>query len=236
MKSFLIMVGSVLLSGPALPSGQQNVEPIQDWAVEFAAVHSKFNEGGHLAKGFGDSEMELDLAAVDEIVFLEEEPELDLGFDTKDYLPEDFDSNEFYFDLNSIKFLAEEPEVELGFDSRALLSEGFDPYTDVVGIGCINFMEEDQVELGFDPREYLPDGFSPYDFQLDLDSIHFMKVETEIDLGPEAKNLLPEDFDPYTNVVALQGINFMESEEIELGFDTSKYLPKGFDPYFGSKQ
>src|SRR5690606_35026426 len=220
MNSLFIIVGSVLLSGPALPTEQQYIEPGQDGAVEVVARYSNFPEKGMRP---GDSELDPSLASLNEIVFLEEEPEINLGFDPQDYLPEDFDPTKRYFDFDSFEFLSNDLEMELGFDSWNYLPEGFDPYTTVVGIQGINFMEDDRVDLGFDPREYLPDGFSPYVFQLDLNSIHFMEDEIELDLGADAKTLLPLGFDPHSNVVAIGSINFMESEEIELGFDTSRY-------------
>ena len=45
---------------------------------------------------------------VSEIVFIEEEPSIELGFDTAEYLPEGFDPYSVYFDVNAIEFIDEE--------------------------------------------------------------------------------------------------------------------------------
>ena len=45
-----------------------------------------------------------------EIEFIEEE-DMELGFDTEDYLPENFNPKKVYFDLNSISYVEEEIEL-----------------------------------------------------------------------------------------------------------------------------
>jgi hypothetical protein len=42
------------------------------------------------------------------------------------------------------------------------LPANFDPYTNVIAIGSINYMEDDEIELGFDTGKYLPENFDPY--------------------------------------------------------------------------
>ena len=43
-----------------------------------------------------------------------------------------------------------------------LLPEGFNPYTDVIAVTSINYMEDEEMDLGFDTSKYLPEGFDPY--------------------------------------------------------------------------
>jgi hypothetical protein len=42
------------------------------------------------------------------------------------------------------------------------LPKGFDPYTDVIAITSVNYMEDEEIELGFDTSKYLPENFDPY--------------------------------------------------------------------------
>ena len=67
---------------------------------------------------------ELDLASV---VFIESEKEDELGFDTSEYLPEDFNPYTEKVAIEAINFI-EEDTVELGFDTSKYLPENFDPY------------------------------------------------------------------------------------------------------------
>ena len=100
---------------------------------------------------------------LDEIVYIEEDSEIDLGFDTADYLPENFDPHKLYVDLNAIEYIEDDGEIELGFNSKAYLPQGFDPYADPFGIEGINYIEEEvEFDLGFDTAEYLPSNFDPY--------------------------------------------------------------------------
>lgn len=100
---------------------------------------------------------------LDEIVFIEEEVEIELGFDTADYLPENFDPNKLYVDLNAIEYIEDEEEIELNFDLADYLPANFDPYSDPSGIEGLNYIgDEVEFELGFDTAEYLPLNFDPY--------------------------------------------------------------------------
>lgn len=63
-----------------------------------------------------------------EIVLLEIEEEVDLGFDTSQYLPLGFNAYEgMELDVEDIVILEEE-EVDLGFDVAPYLPENFDAY------------------------------------------------------------------------------------------------------------
>lgn len=134
-------------------------------------------------------------------VDLNEEEDIDLGFDTAQYLPEGFNPYEVYFDINSVEFIDTE-NTELAFDTAAFLPEDFNPYTAVVDIDGINYIDEEEMEevkLGFNSAEYLPVGFRPYEVYFNINSITYIEDD--------------------------------ELEEVDLGFDTTKYLPDGFDPY-----
>jgi hypothetical protein len=64
-----------------------------------------------------------------EIVVLEVEEEVDLGFDTAEYLPLGFNAYEgMELDVEDIVILEEEEEVDLGFDVAPYLPENFDAY------------------------------------------------------------------------------------------------------------
>ena len=143
-----------------------------------------------------NSTAELDL---NEIVFIEEEETIDLGFDTRDYLPEGFDANEVYVDLNSITFI-EEDEFDLGFDTTKYLPENFNAYAAPEGIEGINYMEEEEViDLGFDTAAYLPEGFNPYEtYYFDLDSVEYIEEDEEIEFDFNPADFLPEGFNPYS--------------------------------------
>lgn len=147
-----------------------------------------------ISRNLPDSQTELDL---NEIVFIEEEEVIDLGFDTGDYLPEGFDANEAYVDLKNITFV-EEDKIELDFDTALYLPEGFDAYAAPEGIEGINYMEEEEIiDLGFDTAAYLPEGFDPYEVYFDLDSIVYIEEEDEIIFDFNTADFLPEGFDPY---------------------------------------
>jgi hypothetical protein len=116
---------------------------------------------------------------LDEIVYIEEEAEIDLGFDTAEYLPEGFDPNKQYVDLNSIEFIEEVEIADLGFDTTAYLPESFNPYAAPTDVMNIDYIEEgeDTIDLGFDTKEYLPDGFDPHELYVDLNAIEYIEED-----------------------------------------------------------
>lgn len=82
-----------------------------------------------------------------QIVFIEEE-DLNLGFDTANYLPDGFDAYSEILDVASINFM-ENDEIELGFDTSEYLPEGFDPYDSHFNLDWIPYIEEEE-ELDLD--------------------------------------------------------------------------------------
>jgi hypothetical protein len=133
---------------------------------------------------------------VSEIVFIEEETAIDLGFDTADYLPEGFDPYNVYFDINSVEFIDDEEEM-LGFDTTAYLPEGFNAYANPGSLEGINYIEEEEViDLGFDTAKYIPEDFNPYEFYFDLDSVEYIEDEDELEFDYSTGDYLPVGSDP----------------------------------------
>lgn len=132
---------------------------------------------------------------VSEIVYIEEETSIDLGFDTADYLPEGFDPYNVYFDVNSVAFIDDEV-TELGFDTAAYLPENFNAYANPGTLDAINYIEEEAIDLGFDTAKYLPEGFDPHEFYLDLDSVEYIEDEDDLDFNFSTADYLPVGFNP----------------------------------------
>ena len=64
---------------------------------------------------------------VSSIKFIEVEQQIELGFDTNDYLPEDFNPYKEEVPVNGINFMEEET-IDLGFETADYLPENFNPY------------------------------------------------------------------------------------------------------------
>lgn len=88
------------------------------------------------------------------IVYIEDDLDFDLGFDTADYLPEDFNAHQFYFDLNWIDYIEE--EFILNMDTQQYLPIGFNPYAFPLDVQSINYIDEkDYFELQLDSKKHL---------------------------------------------------------------------------------
>jgi len=97
---------------------------------------------------------------INSIEYIEEEIEIDLGFDVADYLPEGFDPYKMYVDLNAIEFIEEDIKID---DLSKHLPSGFDAYAYPQDVKSINYIDEnDAFELNFNPKKHLPEGFNPY--------------------------------------------------------------------------
>ena len=67
---------------------------------------------------------------VSQLVVIEIEEEIDLGFDANFYLPENFNALEgMYVEVDDIVILEKEEELELGFKTDKYLPKGFNPYS-----------------------------------------------------------------------------------------------------------
>jgi hypothetical protein len=74
----------------------------------------------------GESSVEADFD-IKNIVFIEDNATIELGFDTKDYLPEGFNAYEENTTIEAINFI-ENDEINLGFDTKPYLPKGFNAY------------------------------------------------------------------------------------------------------------
>ncbi|MBT8293309.1 MAG: hypothetical protein HKP39_08615 [Eudoraea sp.] len=97
---------------------------------------------------------------INSIVYIEEEMDYDLGFNTSDYLPEDFDPYNHYLDLNSISYL-EDVYVYIDFEKN--LPRDFDVYSNPTDFRNVSYIDPmDDIQLELETAEHLPADFNPY--------------------------------------------------------------------------
>ncbi|WP_019668786.1 hypothetical protein [Eudoraea adriatica] len=102
------------------------------------------------------------------IEYIEEE-NFDLGFNTSEYLPEDFDPYNHYLDLNAISYVE---DIYVYIDSEKNLPRDFNVYgnpTDFRNVSYIDPMDDIQLEL--ETADYLPADFNPYSRTSESDNI-----------------------------------------------------------------
>lgn len=119
--------------------------------------------GLSFAKGVfaADPETEKEKFDINSISYIQEEDNIELGFDVADYLPEGFDPYKQYVDLNSIEFIEDADILDL--DTQKYLPEGFNAYSNPKGIEGINYIDENDIfVLDFNAKDYLPTGFDAY--------------------------------------------------------------------------
>lgn len=144
---------------------------------------------------FEENELKNSFVDLNTIDITEVEPEIELGFDTASYLPDNFDPYSDPADIHSIDFIEDE-EINLGFDTEPYLPEGFNPYETYFNIHEVEIFEVEE-ELDIEAKEHLPTDFNPYvSKEMNIHSIDFIE-EDEIALGFDTKSYLPEEFDPY---------------------------------------
>ncbi len=98
---------------------------------------------------------------INSIAYIEDEIEIDLGFDTADYLPEDFDAHQVYFDINGVDYIEEDFDIE--WDTKEYLPKEFNAYAYPTDVQSINFIDgSDTIEVGFDTADYLPEDFNAF--------------------------------------------------------------------------
>ncbi len=100
-----------------------------------------------------------------EVIELEEDVELD--FNPKDYLPENFNALKGKYDLdwNTIELVELDEEVEFNFNPEDYLPKGFNALKGKHDLdwNTIELVElEEEVEFNFNPKDYLPNNFNPY--------------------------------------------------------------------------
>lgn len=119
--------------------------------------------GLSFAKGVfaADPETEKKEFDINSIRYIQEEAEINLGFNVADYLPEGFDPHKIYVDLKAVQFIEE--EYILDFDASSYLPEGFDAFDNPIGIEGINYIDDnDSYTVDWDTIKYLPEGFNAY--------------------------------------------------------------------------
>lgn len=115
-----------------------------------------------LANENNTDEFEFDLNS---IIYIEEEEKIDLGFNTAEYLPENFNPYSSYFNLQDVIFIEKETKFSKRMNRKLKrkLPKGFDAYADPKGILGINYIDEnDTIDLDFDTQDYLPEGFNAF--------------------------------------------------------------------------
>ena len=116
---------------------------------------------------------------LDAISYLEADDAIELGFDTKAYLPKNFDPTTFYFDVTTVAYIDENKNSDLGFSTKEYLPSDFDAHAQPKDVMDVSYIEEADDALGFDTATYLPEGFDPYETELDLNTIIY--IEEDID-------------------------------------------------------
>ena len=109
--------------------------------------------------------MENDPLDLNSIAYIEEENEFELGFNTEDYLPLDFDPNEVYVNLNAIQFIEEDEQV---MDFGAYLPHDFNAFAYPTDFRTIDYLDpSDEFCIDFETTDYLPEGFDAYSRNVD---------------------------------------------------------------------
>lgn len=104
---------------------------------------------------------EKDEGIINSITYIEDDADFELGFDTADYLPEDFDPNEIYVNLDTVVYIEEEVADDINLKTH--LPANFNAYGYPRHVEAFNYIDQnDAVELDFDTLGYLPEGFYPY--------------------------------------------------------------------------
>lgn len=97
---------------------------------------------------------------INSITYIEDEPDVDLGFNPMDYLPENFNPHGYYIDLDSIDFIEDDM---IYVDSENHLPESFEAYANPSDFRSINYIDpNDEITFDLDVCEFLPEGFDPY--------------------------------------------------------------------------
>ena len=236
MSNLLLICGSLFLSSSPTADAQTSTvymirashEVNRSIENTFTAFNTEIQPVQGVATSFtfrykDNTPCELDLNEID---FIEPKTQVDLGFETADYLPDGFNPYEPFVDLNAIPYIDEvRSEQNVGFDTSTYLPEHFDLYKYEINVNSIHYIEEAETDLNFDTVDYLPEGFDPYKLYLDLNKVEYIDMEEmEWKFGFETKTYLPADFDPFISSLTLSEINYIEENEIDLGFDSVLFI------------
>jgi hypothetical protein len=108
-----------------------------------------------------------EIVAINDVEVIEIEEDVVINFDTKTYLPGDFNALKgmYNLDLSLIEVIELEEEVELGFDTSKYLPKNFNALKGKHDLdwSTIELIEiEEEIDLGFNPQKYLPQGFNAH--------------------------------------------------------------------------
>ena len=127
---------------------------------------------------------------VEDIYVYEIEEEVNLDFDTTQYLPNDFNALKGIGDLdwNTIELVELEEVVVMDFDTKQYLPENFNAFKGMYDLDwdSIELVElEEEVTINFDTKQYLPKDFSSLKglYDLDWSTIELIEVEEEVDIN-----------------------------------------------------
>ena len=104
---------------------------------------------------------------VEDVNVVELEEAVEINFDTKQYLPKDFNAlaGKNDIDWSKVALVALEEDVDLGFNPKDYLPKDFNALAGKNDIDWskVELVElEEDVDLGFDAKDYLPKNFNPY--------------------------------------------------------------------------
>ena len=180
MNKLFILCGMVFLGITTTPQEENSNELMNSLDLEAIGFTARTSESAtdYLASIviYSPADMKAGTLDLEAIPYEELEEEIDLGFDTREYLPEGFDPEAIYVDLKEILYL-EEKTVVLQFDTKAYLPESFDAFAPPTNIMHVSYIEEEDYDLGFSTSAYLPEGFNAYTTDLDLSTIKFIEED-----------------------------------------------------------
>jgi len=132
---------------------------------------------------------------INSIEVIELEEEVELGFNSKDYLPENFNALKRKHDLDwsTIELIEPEEDVEYYFNPKDHLPEGFNALKGKHDLdwNTIELVEiEEDVKLNFNPKDYLPEGFNALKgmHHLDSNKIQLVLIEIQEEFGYNLNN------------------------------------------------
>lgn len=104
---------------------------------------------------------------VEDIEVVELEEDVEINFDTADYLPENFNALEGKNDINweEVELIELEEDIEIAFDTAKYLPNNFNALAGKNDIDWtkVELIEiEEDIEIGFNTKKYLPKNFNPY--------------------------------------------------------------------------
>jgi len=104
---------------------------------------------------------------ITDVNVIEIDEDVDLGYDTSEFLPENFNPLKGKHDLDwtNINLVELEEEVDLGFDSKRYLPRNFNAIKGKYDLDwtSIELVEiEEDANIDFDTEAYLPNNFNPH--------------------------------------------------------------------------